>query len=415
MASSVFKVLRVVVLAAVILGGSYWLFNFLFLEQSYKGYVNGKIVHVRPPIKGKLKLNELNVGRPVKAGEVLGTIEDERAYELLALQQNLNKTLQVNGNTLASLQEQIANREAWLSRFGQESNQHNTLRVAYVKEQLSAAETSVVRAQVKMQKAQTDAGRYQRLADQGYAPRATAEQFMMKAAEAETNYKAELAKLQAEKSKLEAAKAGIQVDGSLTRSYSDSRRYEVESELYRLRNEYNKVLAEMEAANTQFDSLGSSVQSLRLSNVQTPVNGVVWNVDAYNNEYISAQQTVLEVLDCDHLWIDTFVDEKKLQHLDMKAPIKVKLLSHPEFGVLNGKVQLVRTGVGRVSVQEGAAIPNDKLKSQALIRIQVDWPQQPDPAASCYVGTSVKTEFQKKPLDVFNKPMSAVTFFASIF
>lgn len=414
MMNIVFRFARFLLIFAIVAGFSFWLYGSLFLDQSYKGYVNGKIIHIRTPIQGKLTLNAMQVGKPVHSGEVVASVENERAYELLSLQQGLSQKVQVNEQTLASLESQIANREAWLARFGQEAKAQTTLRVSYEKDQLAALQSEVSKLEAVLEKSNRDADRYLSLAQKGYAPMAVAEQYVIKAQEADAALKAQLAKLKAERSKIAAAEAGIQVDGSLTKGYSDARRYEVESELFRLRNERDRLLAEMVSSEQQGYTLGQSISTLRNSKIATPVSGVVWNINAYSNEFISAQQSTVEVLDCDNLWVDTFVQEKQLNAIDTSAPVDVKLLSRPELGVMKGHVQLVRSGVGRVTVQEGAAIPNTNEKAQALIRVKVDWKEQPDPNSSCYVGSSVKAVFRKRPFNM-QKPLENMTFFAAIF
>jgi multidrug resistance efflux pump len=409
-----FKLLRFVLIFALVGGFSYWLYGTLFHDQSFKGYVNGKIVKVRPPIRGKLSLKPMRVGLPVKMGDILGSIENERAYELLSFQQGLDQKVQVNQLALDSLDSQINNRQQWLSRFNQEAGQQTNLRVSYEKEQLTASEANVQQAKSGMEKAKNDAERYARLAEKGFSPKVVAEDFALRAKDSENNYKATMARFSAEKSRMAAAKVGMQVDGSLTKSYSESRRYDVETELYRLQNERERLLAEIKTATSQADQLNSPIQKMRSSKIITPVEGVVWNVNAYTNEYVGPEESVLEVLDCKNLWVDTYVKEAHLANLDLKAPVQISLMSHPELGTMKGTISLVRTGVGRVTVQEGVAVPNDKQKSQALIRMNVSWPTQPDPNNSCYVGTSIKAVFAKQPLS-FKNPLQSVGILATIF
>jgi multidrug resistance efflux pump len=396
MSQNVFKLLRFVLIVGLVGGLTFWLYDALFREYSYKGYVNGKITHLRSPIRGAVKLNPLTIGDAVSQGQTLAVIENDRAYELLTTQTSLDQRTEANRAMVQTIDNQIQNRQAWLSELGQESSQQKQLRVSFENQQLTTVEAQLVQSKNILQKASADATRYATLAEKGYAPKAVAEEYRLKQNEADALLKAKESEKKAIQARIQAAKANVQIDGSLAKNYAESRRFEVETEILRLQQERARLVTEAQTSQTQLAELSSPQVKMSQTAIVSPVNGVVWGVNAYSKEHVSADQSIVEILDCEHLWIDTYINERQLPSLDLKAPVEVKLLSHSEMGNLKGKVLMVRTGVGRVTVNEDVAPPNDQMKSQAVIRIAVDWPKSPDPSSNCYVGTSVKARFSKK-------------------
>lgn len=399
-----FLVLRFVLIGGLVLLVVSWLYNSLVFDRSYKGYVNGKVVHIRPPMKGQLKLaSSFSVGSPIKAQQVIGHVENERAFELLTIEQTLAQRIAAGEQTLASLNAQLANRQSWLGKLGSESAQAKRLRVSYESTELQAKQAELAQAELASKQAKTNADRYARLAAQGFVPKIKAEEMALAANDAANLAKTAKAQLASEQARLKAATQGGQVDGSLTRDYSDVRRYDVETDLQRLLAQRSQLQAEIDSLKLQQQGLSGPLKQQKQGDLVSPVNGVVWNVGAYDNEYVTDDSVVLEVLNCDSLWVDAYVNEQQLADIDASQPVKLNLLSRPELGTLEGRITLVRSGVGKVTVTEGVAALDEMQKSQALLRLSVAWPNQtPDLNQSCNVGTSVKAKFAKKPFNWSN-------------
>jgi multidrug resistance efflux pump len=383
MRTVIVKLFRLLIVLTLIVGGSWLLFQFATSAKSYQGFVNGKIIHLRPPIKGQLSLENISVGLPLHSGQLLGNIENDRSYELVTEKQKLEQALSTNRKQLEILENRVGSREARLAKLQHESHQQKGLRLTF-------EHNNVAAVQAELDQAVKDAKRYENLAQKGYAP--------VQQAEEKLNAMKKLqAKLGIEQAKAAAAQADVQVDGSMNKGYADQRIYEIETELLYQASERERLMAEAETLTSQLAQLEESLDKLKNFKLEAPVNGVVWSLGANNNEYVTNESEVVQILDCDHLWIDTYVNEQQVSELDYSKPVDVKLISQPELGVMKGEVILVRTGVGRVEVNEGVALPKENQKSQAMVRVSVAWPKRPDAHQSCYVGSSVETTFAKKP------------------
>jgi multidrug resistance efflux pump len=383
MRTTIVKLFRLLIVLTLVVGGSWLLFQFATSAKSYQGFVNGKIIHLRPPIKGQLSLENISVGLPLHSGQLLGNIENDRSYELVTEKQKLEQALSTNRKQLEILENRVTSREARLAKLQHESHQQKGLRLTF-------EHNNVAAVQAELDQAVKDAKRYENLAKKGYAP--------VQQAEEKLNAMKKLqAKLGIEQAKAAAAQADVQVDGSMNKGYADQRIYEIETELLYQASERERLMAEAETLTSQLAQLEESLDKLKNFKLEAPVNGVVWSLGANNNEYVTNESEVVQILDCDHLWIDTYVNEQQVSELDYSKPVDVKLISQPELGIMKGEVILVRTGVGRVEVNEGVALPKENQKSQAMVRVSVAWPKRPDAHQSCYVGSSVETTFAKKP------------------
>lgn len=383
MRTTIVKLFRLLIVLTLVVGGSWLLFQFATSAKSYQGFVNGKIIHLRPPIKGQLSLENISVGLPLHSGQLLGNIENDRSYELVTEKQKLEQALSTNRKQLEILENRVGSREARLAKLQHESHQQKGLRLAF-------EHNNVAAVQAELDQAIKDAKRYENLAKKGYAPVQQAEEKL-------NTMKKLQAKLGIEQAKAAAAQADVQVDGSMNKGYADQRIYEIETELLYQASERERLMAEAETLTSQLAQLEESLDKLKNFKLEAPVNGVVWSLGANNNEYVTNESEVVQILDCDHLWIDTYVNEQQVSELDYSKPVDVKLISQPELGIMKGEVILVRTGVGRVEVNEGVALPKENQKSQAMVRVSVAWPKRPDAHQSCYVGSSVETTFAKKP------------------
>jgi multidrug resistance efflux pump len=382
MRTTIVKFIRFIIILSLFVGGGWFTYQLITSAKSYQGFVNGKIIHLRPPIKGQITLENISVGLPLHSGQLLGNIENDRSYELVTEQQKLAQALATNKKQLEILETRLITRRQRLHKLQSESHQQKDLRIHFENHNVSAV-------QAELNQAIKEAKRYETLAQKGFAPAQQAEEKVKEVTRLQ-------AKLGVEQAKANAAQVGVQVDGAMNKGYADQRIDEIETELLYQESERERLKAEAETLTTQLATLNQSLEKLKNFKLEAPVNGVVWSLGANNHEYVTNETEVVQILDCDHLWIDTYVNEQQVSELDYNKPVEVKLISQPKLGVMKGEVTLVRTGVGRVEVNEGVALPKENQKSQAMVRVSVAWPQRPDAHQSCYVGSSVETTFAKK-------------------
>jgi multidrug resistance efflux pump len=120
---------------------------------------------------------------------------------------------------------------------------------------------------------------------------------------------------------------------------------------------------------------------------------VVWRVQARSGDTLRAQQPVLRLVNCASRWVNTYVSESDLKRLKIGSRARIDLIG--EDLDLRGRVDLIRSGVGRLSPRddEPRQLPiNLARESQVRVRIDSDVPA---PARKlCFVGYSARVIFQ---------------------
>jgi multidrug resistance efflux pump len=98
-------------------------------------------------------------------------------------------------------------------------------------------------------------------------------------------------------------------------------------------------------------------------------------------------------VNCASRWVTTYVSERDLKRLRIGSPARIDLIG--EELDLRGRVDLIRSGVGRLSGKDDEPTPlpiNLARESQVRVRIDSDVPA---PARKlCFVGYSARVLFQ---------------------
>lgn len=152
-------------------------------------------------------------------------------------------------------------------------------------------------------------------------------------------------------------------------------------------------------------------------NLVSPSAGIVYELDRKSGEYVRPGTDVMQILDCQTLWVDAFVQEKDIPNLDPEKPVSVRILTDPEKHWLTGKVKFIRHDVRQPLFENTAhnnngdnrllkaAAPHPLMQltpltrqqpSLALVRVQLNTPPPSNQNNFCYVGSRVETVFKRK-------------------
>ncbi len=126
--------------------------------------------------------------------------------------------------------------------------------------------------------------------------------------------------------------------------------------------------------------------------------GVVWRVTAQPGKFVQQGESLGQIASCNQRWVDAWVDEQKVQLLQVGTPAEIKLNGMGSSGKLSGKVSVIRSGIGRLAAGEDIAIampPN--LPRQTQVRIALD-EQSPssEPIKNgnfCHIGYTAQVTF----------------------
>jgi len=126
---------------------------------------------------------------------------------------------------------------------------------------------------------------------------------------------------------------------------------------------------------------------------------------AYPGKLVRPGEVLGRVVVCDDLWVDAWVEESKAQTLEPGRVATMTLRGRNENGKpieLQGNVQLIRSGVGRLETGSDVAVQIDANQAvhHAQVRIVLIKPDDPNPkdesSELCqYIGYSGKITFAK--------------------
>ena len=128
--------------------------------------------------------------------------------------------------------------------------------------------------------------------------------------------------------------------------------------------------------------------------VTMPEDGLVWTIAGKPGEQVDADHLVMEIINPDHIWVDAFFSERRVNELHPGLPAVVSSLD--STAKWRGSLESVRAGVGRLAYDTSVAVPPPEMvKRQLAVRVDVAWKQPFGPEAFYGVGRSVQVTFYK--------------------
>ena len=218
--------------------------------------------------------------------------------------------------------------------------------IAVQKAQVTASQAQVEQAKASLVFAQEQAVRYGELAEKGYGPLQSAQQ-----------YSAEQREKQAA---VESAEASLK----LAQRQIDS---------------LNAQRASAEANLAQANAQGDQARvNLKRTQIRSPVNGWVTNLLAQLGDYANVGQNRMTVVDADSFWLDAYFTETALGSIREGDPAKVKLMGYSD--IVRGHVDSIARGINVSNAQAGPgglAQVNPvftwvRLAQRIPVRVQID-------------------------------------------
>ena len=134
--------------------------------------------------------------------------------------------------------------------------------------------------------------------------------------------------------------------------------------------------------------------------VLAPTAGVIWSIDSQPQEIVEANKSIIQLLNCQNLWIEAFINEADANKLvvGQEAEINLDNSSNVQW---KGRVETIRAGTGRVEVGQYVVQPPPEISRRQLpvrvaaVRIKVNWQKIPRFDDFCLAGRSVNVRFLK--------------------
>lgn len=364
----------------------------LFTTRSRDAVVEAEVIDLATPITGELVELKVEVGSSVVAGETLGLVTSSRTND--GDVQRLRTALSTARTELQRTEQELKLVARQEQTYARDAADQRRLGVERLNNQLAQLRAELKREQQEVDYSARDLKRQQELFRAGAVAervvdraRTSLEQNRQQLAGIQARIRAETNQLQATARDLSLERTRGNIDPTPRLQENRQRRELLESEQRTQQNRLKGLAAELQSAE-------AVLEKQRQASIKAPRAGVVWRLLARVGDDLRAQQKLIRLVDCQHRWITTTVNETTLKKLKIGDSTRIDLIG--EELDLHGRVDLIRSGIDRLSgdmSDNPKPVPlNQKPLSQVRVRILNDVPA---PAAKlCFVGYGARVLFQ---------------------
>jgi len=362
--------------------------------------INGRVVRIQAPIDGTLQDFYGRAGVPVQSGQVLAMLEPlpqgtNNSLRLTELQKAIEVTtldLELGQQTLALLTQQQ-------SALQQQDRQLQTATVAIATHDLSRYQAALDEAIAQEEAARISYERYQSLFLEGAVSAQQRDQLNTEWLATQAAVQSARAELNAAQTMLSATQNRVPVKSSLddVQERQQGLQQQIQTQLTRI-EQLRLELTEQQAELARFEELFGQESTVQ---VTAPFTGVIYTTLHETGEQVSRPATLLTLLDCNDLWVETLVSAEQANQIDVDKPVRVRLAGSPQ--TLTGEVAVVEAmSVGALTEARTEAIlpavpPN--LVGQPLARVRVNIPpieHQSQAHQFCGLGQNTELTFGMK-------------------
>ncbi len=387
---------------------------YVLFIQSTKANINGKLIYIRPPIPGELILNDYQSGQPVTKREKLGSVNNPRTDSLILKREELESQLSKSQKELESLREQLKNYQNLIEEIDTQAallkqkrsqqqrldNKKTDFEIERLKRRVNQADAEFkIKIEEKIS-AQKEAQRFEKLAKQGAIAfnnyeklQSIANQSQKEADKAYEAYQQTIVELDASKYRLSSEQINYLARIEDTEGQQQQliiHKQQVLTQKINLAHQISSIEAQIQSLKNEQIQIKKQMQVSAFASIQSPIDGAIWSVIAQPHEYVEANSPILAIVDCNKRWVEALFSEDNAAQLQPNSLVKIKILDSNKK-ILQGRIEAIRAGIGRISPGEDVAIDKKELpKRQVALRISVEWPEDSNYQEYCYVGRSVE-------------------------
>jgi multidrug resistance efflux pump len=223
-------------------------------------------------------------------------------------------------------------------------------------------------------------------------------EFVWKSAEAEV--KQAQAELSAAQASLNALQDGVALTPGATLA---DQRMNLMRSIQEQATQIATLKTELTSSQAQLKKAQAEYSDRRDIEITAPFAGVVYSTEQDQGEQVNRPDTLITLLDCNDLWVETLVSAQQANQIDSRKPVRVQLAGAEDTFV--GEVEVIEA-VNRTELtkdQAQALIPAvaSNLIGQPLAKVTVRIPPPPQQSQAnqfCGVGQSARLTFGTKLL-----------------
>lgn len=352
--------------------------------------VDADFIELASPISGQLAELKVEAGVAVQRGEALARVQNPRASDADVRQ--LRTALTTAEARLEQVEQELGLQRQLTAEFSKDAGNQQRLETARSSNDLDQLKANLARERQELAFSLRDVKRQEELFRVGAVSETVVDRARTAVEQNRDQVKAIEAKIRAQANRVQAAERNLNLDR--TRGGTDPlpRLQESRLRLARLQGERASAQRRVKGLEAQLKTAETLFQQQSNVWLEAPIPAVVWRVQARTGDTLRPQQPLLRLVNCRSRWVTTYVSESDLKRLKIGSRARIDLIG--EDLDLRGQVDLIRSGVGRLSGkdEEPGPLPiNLARESQVRVRIDSDVPAPP--RKLCFVGYSARVSF----------------------
>lgn len=395
--ASVFRTVRILLALGIIATITIVFWRRTTQVANRNAYVNGSLIVVRARIDGMLTLDNLRPGQSLEDGSEIGKIENTKTHDLEMRQRTVLNRILSEETTFAALDRKLDRQQVLLKQYFEKAQFQATLDATFADQRVKQARHELKAAEHYLEYARQAHERLTFLRKSSAVAEAEFDQVQSQKRQAEETIEARKAALAQAEAQLSAARQGLQLDSAKALNFSELRSESILAEMadIHLQKASHQIL--LQQAKEELTQITRQLDQVKSIPLTVPKRGVVWAVKASSGEYVREGDPIIQILDVERLWVETFVDEEDCWKLYVGAPAQVRLIGTPDKRTWPAVVEAVRSGVGRTQVGELLAVPPPaSVRREVAVRLEIPYDRQTSPLPSEHflgVGRTAEVEF----------------------
>jgi multidrug resistance efflux pump len=369
---------------------------------SVDAVVNANLMDLKSPEEGLIETVNVETGKAIDAKAILFQIRNSKVSDLKA--QELTSKLNQYKSELAKAKASITQQEQLALLVDKDATNQIRLESSEATNEIQQVKADIIGAQSRHQLAQDNYRRISQLQSAGAIPEIQADLARSEMEQRASN----VTSLEAKIATLEVNQAAIDQGLTLSRTRSNYdpaiRAQEIQLKTAQITQEIKGLEQQIIDTTAEITQAKRDSQMRQQGNVQAPISGIIWSVQAKPGQYVQRGDSLGKLADCSQRWVDAIVDDNILNEIQVGTTAKVQLRGLQSEVLLNGKVAMIRSGLGRLSAGEDVIAPVERnLPHQTQVRVALENVAQPaiatpaEPTGNlCHIGYTGRVSFEAK-------------------
>ena len=377
------------------LAGAYGILSDSQYVSSSNAIVSAYVLDLRTPIDGIVSGLPLAAGTFVQSGQVLAHLDNPLLdHQHLDNLRTLEEDAESNSDSLAVEQTSLTLQRDDLLRRAQS---HTTAITDRFRLQTAAEQRLLDAAQIALHQVSIDLGRGRQLHEAGILSSADFDKLTSQQAIAAQQAAAQQQQLDVLLSEASAASHGLLTEPGTNSdvAYSRQRADELTYKLTETARSLDASRAQAREARIAVGSESSRAQQLTQTDLRSPVDGLLWKIDAINGERAATGDPVLSLIDCHRQFLLVEIPQERLPDIAVGRQAHLRLTG--ESAERTGTVLAVTGDPQRDDHRKLAAFPlQDSAEQLATVRIALD-ASNSSPSSACLVGRTARVLIPTQP------------------